>query len=110
MSRTAYSELLYKSLTDLGYKGELLIGKTSKKINLAQLREDSSYQFVVANDRMASEALDIPYLKALHLPYPSLNFPKLEQKLGRIRRVFYGTDLIPRVYDYYDNLAYTTSI
>lgn len=105
-SRVAHNELLYKRLCDLGYKVVLLIGKTRKKTNWEDIRNDGTLQCIIANDKIAAEGLDLPRLSALLLTCPSSNLPKLKQKVGRIRRVFPGK-LEPIVVDFRDDLAYT---
>src|SRR5690606_7083083 len=100
-----HCKFLYQRLVSLGYKGILLISATRKSTNWEEIRKDTSVQVIVAQSSIAAEGLDYPRLSALHLTCPTSNLPKLEQKLGRIRRVCEGK-LPPRIYDYVDNLVY----
>jgi len=104
-SRVKHNELLYEKLTDLGIKTILLIGKTRKKYKWEDIQKDTSIQCIVASDKIASEGLDLPRLSALVITCPSTNTKKLEQQLGRIRRVFSNKPL-PLVIDICDNLVY----
>jgi len=103
--RVEHCKFLHRYLMDLGYKAELLIGATRKQSNWEEIRKDDSIQAIVAQRSIAEEGLDYPSLSALHLTCPSTNLPKLKQRIGRIRRVAEGKNLLPKVYDYCDNLA-----
>lgn len=103
--RVEHAQMVYDSLSELGFNGVLLIGKTRKKTDWSVIRKDAKVQFIVAQSGIAAEGLDMPRLSALHLTCPTSNMPKLKQKVGRIRRIFEGK-LEPVVYDYVDNLAY----
>lgn len=106
--RVEHCKLLYNRLKDLGYNSILLISETRKNTNWEEIRQDTSIQIIVAQSSIAAEGLDYPVLSALHLTCPTSNLPKLEQKLGRIRRV-YENKLTPRIYDYVDSFVYATS-
>ena len=103
--RVEHARSLYAHLTELGFKGVLLIGATRKKTDWSLIRKDSTVQFIIAQSSIAAEGLDMPRLSALHLTCPSSNLPKLKQKIGRIRRICEGKK-DPMVYDYVDNQAY----
>jgi len=106
--RVRHNESLHEHLLSLGFKTVLMIGKTRKKANWEEIRNDATIQCIVANSRIASEGLDLPRLSALLLTCPSTNVHKLKQQVGRIRRVFEGKPL-PLVVDFCDNLAYSTT-
>ena len=106
--RIEHNEKLAEHLQNLGYKVVLLIGKTRKKANWEEIRQDTSIQCIVANTSIASKGLDLPRLSALFLTCPSSNLPQLKQRIGRIRRFVEGKPL-PTVYDFVDNLAYLTN-
>ena len=107
VDRIVHAEYLYDKLSEK-YDGVLLIGKTSKKVDLEDLRVNEGNQFLIANSKIASEALDVPYLTDVFLPCPTSNIFKLEQQIGRIRRVHSSKEgIVPKVWDYVDNLAYS---
>ena len=103
--RVEHNELMYERMSTLGFKTVLLIGKTRKKTDWEQIRQDETVQCIVANSKIASEGLDLPRLSALLLTCPSSNQQKLKQQIGRIRRVFPNKPM-PLVVDFCDNLAY----
>lgn len=105
-SRVSHNEFLHKSLTDLGYNVVLLIGKTRKRTNWIDIQQDPTIQCIVANDKIASEGLDLPTLSAVLITCPTTNTGKLEQQIGRIRRTCEGKP-VPIVIDFVDNLAVT---
>jgi superfamily II DNA or RNA helicase len=101
-SRIAHAEHLYEELSKL-FKGYLVIYKTNNSVDLKVVAEDLDLNFVVANDKIASEGLDIPQLSALHTTLPTTNMEKLKQQLGRIRRVDTVTAKpLPKYTDYVD--------
>ena len=106
--RVKHNEFLHEYLNSMGFKTTLMIGKTRKKTNWEEIRNDTTLQCIVANSKIASEGLDLPRLSALLLTCPSTNVHKLKQQIGRIRRVFEGKP-IPMVVDFCDNLARTSS-
>jgi len=106
--RVKHNEYLHEYLNSMGFKTTLMIGKTRKKTNWEEIRNDTTLQCIVANSKIASEGLDLPRLSALLLTCPSTNVHKLKQQIGRIRRVFEGKP-IPIVVDFCDNLARTSS-
>lgn len=106
--RVEHCKLMHERLLKFGYKSILLISETRKSTNWEEIRKDTTIQVIVAQSSIAAEGLDYPVLSALHLTCPTSNFPKLEQKLGRIRRVMEGKPT-PRIYDYVDDLVYTLS-
>jgi superfamily II DNA or RNA helicase len=101
-----HNEFLYEKLCSLGIRTVLLIGKTRTKVKWEVVQQDESIQCIVANDKIASEGLDLPRLSALINTCPTSNTKKLEQQLGRIRRVYPGK-LLPLAIDICDNLAYS---
>jgi len=103
--RIEHNEKLYEHITSLGYKAVLLIGKTRKKTNWEEIQQDETIQCIVANTKIASEALDLPRLSAVFLTCPSSNLEKLKQQIGRVRRFLDGK-IEPIVYDFCDNLAF----
>lgn len=106
--RVNHCKYLYDKLVEKGYKVILLIGETRTKTKWDEIREDTSINVIVAQSSIAAEGLDFPELTDLHLPCPSSNLPKLEQKIGRIRRLVEGKQQ-PRVWDYIDNNVYFLS-
>ena len=102
--RVEHNKNLHKMLTELGFMSILLIGETRKKVKWDEIRNDQTVQCIVANTSIASEGLDLPRLSALFLTCPSSNYPKLAQRIGRIRRAIEGK-IEPVVYDFVDNLA-----
>lgn len=106
--RVAHCNLLYESLSDIGYKGLLLLGKSHKSqrgIKWEVVKEDESIQFIVAIGKVATEGLDLPRLSSVHLVHPTTNEFQLRQKIARVRRFMEGKP-IPRVWDYVDNAAF----
>lgn len=103
--RVEHNKRMHEHLTELGYKSVLLIGETRKKAKWEDIRSDTSIQCIVANTKIASEALDLPNLSAIVLTCPSSNLPQIKQRVGRIRRHVDGKKL-PLVIDICDNLAY----
>jgi len=104
-SRVKHSKLLYKALTEKGYKVVLLIGETRKRIKWDDVKKDDSIDCIIAMDKIASEGLDLPRLSVIFLTYPTSNLHKVEQQIGRIRRT-YDNKLLPVVVDFCDNLMY----
>jgi superfamily II DNA or RNA helicase len=96
---------LDKRLRELGYNSKTLIGGRNKNENWEETRSDSTIQVFVASTKKAEEGLDIPPLSSIHLTCPSSNYPKIKQRIGRIRREVEGKNL-PKVTDYVDNLVY----
>jgi superfamily II DNA or RNA helicase len=96
---------LDKRLKELGYNSKTLIGGRTKKENWEETRSDSTIQVFVASTKKAEEGLDIPPLSSIHLTCPSSNYPKIKQRIGRIRRWVEGKKL-PKITDYVDNLVY----
>lgn len=107
-SRVKHNEYLYEALTNLGINTVLLIGKTRKKSKWEDIQKNTEIQCIVANERIASEGLDYPRLSALINTCPTSNTGKLEQQLGRIRRIL-PNKLMPLVVDICDNLVYLTT-
>jgi len=105
--RVEHCKYFSNALTELGYNSILLIGATRKKADWSTIRGDTSLECIIAQSSIASEGLDFPRLSALHLTCPSSNLPKIKQRIGRIRRYIEGK-VMPKVYDYVDNLAYYT--
>jgi superfamily II DNA or RNA helicase len=103
--RIAHNELLYEHITSLGYKSILIIGKTRNKAKWKEIQTDKSIQCIIANTKIASEALNIPRLSSLFVTCPTSNLPKVKQQIGRIRRQLEGKQT-PVVHDICDNLAY----
>lgn len=98
--RTEHAYTLYNSLKEK-YKGHLIIGDVTSKIDFQAIRADMEFQFIVANRAIAEEGLDIPHLSSLHIVLPSTNMQKIKQQLGRIRRFFDGKNH-PKLTDYKD--------
>jgi hypothetical protein len=107
--RVEHNKNLHKMLTELGIMSILLIGETRKKVKWDEIRNDKTIQVIVANTSIASEGLDLPRLSALFLTCPSSNYPKLSQRIGRIRRHI-EEKIEPVVYDFVDNLAYSETV
>jgi superfamily II DNA or RNA helicase len=107
--RVEHNKNMHKMLTEMGIMCILLIGETRKKVKWDEIRNDTSVQCIVANTSIASEGLDLPRLSALFLTCPSSNYPKLSQRVGRIRRHVDGKQL-PVLYDFVDNLAYSSTV
>lgn len=104
-SRVQHLKDLHEWISSLGYKSILLIGENRKQTNWIEIQKDLTIQCICANDKIASEGLDAPRLSALVLTCPTGNFPKLEQKIGRVRRT-YPNKKEPLIVDVCDNLAY----
>jgi superfamily II DNA or RNA helicase len=103
--RVEHNKNLHEHLVSLGYKSVLLIGDTRKKTKWEEIQADDSIQCIVANTKIASEALDLPRLSSLIPTCPTSNLPKVKQQLGRIRRRLKGKK-VPIIHDVCDNLAY----
>lgn len=104
--RTMHARFILAYLKREGYNGIILTGDTSKQYNVEEIRSSPEANgeriyFLVASEKIAAEALDIPYLSSLHLVNPSQNQYKLKQCLGRIRRRA-SQKLGPVVRDYVD--------
>ena len=107
-NRIEHATLLYNTLSESN-KGYIIIGKSNKSVNRAELTDikaDPNFKFLVANTEIGSEGLDLPMLSALHTVMPSSNFPKIKQQLARIRRACANKNILPRLTDYVDNLAF----
>lgn len=103
--RVDHNKKMYNHLKELGYNVALLIGETRKKTNWEDIRNDETIQCIVANTAIASEALDLPRLSSVFFTTVSSNYPKIAQRIGRIRRFVEGK-ILPLVVDFVDNLAY----
>ncbi|MFA5154343.1 MAG: DEAD/DEAH box helicase family protein, partial [Clostridia bacterium] len=104
--RTEHNKTLHEHLISLGYKAILLIGTgKTRKIEWEDIQNDKSIQCIVANTKIASEALDLPRLSSIIPTCPTSNLPKVKQQLGRIRRVCEGKKF-PIIHDVCDNLAF----
>jgi len=106
--RVNHCKFFYENLKDHGFNVILLIGETRTKTKWDEIKKDKTINAIIAQSSIAAEGLDFPELTDLHLVCPSSNFPKLEQKIGRIRRAVEGK-AIPRVWDYVDNKVYFLS-
>lgn len=105
-NRTMHARFVYAYLKREGYNGIILTGETSKQYDVEEIRSSPTANgeriyFIVASEKIAAEALDIPYLSSLHLTIPSQNQFKIKQCLGRIRRRA-SDKLSPVVRDYVD--------
>jgi superfamily II DNA or RNA helicase len=106
-NRTMHAKFIYVYLKREGYNGVILTGETAENYDIADIRDTNTLNgerihYIVASEKIASEALDIPYLSSLHLLIPSQNQYKLKQCLGRIRRRASVEKLSPVVKDYVD--------
>lgn len=106
--RVEHNKNIHKMLTEIGIMSILLIGETRKKVKWNEIRNDLTVQCIVANTSIASEGLDYPRLSALFFTCPSSNWPKIKQRIGRIRRFLEGK-LEPVLYDFVDNLAFSNT-
>ena len=103
--RIEHNKKLHEHIISLGYKAVLLIGATRKSTKWEEIRKDETIQCIIANTKIASEALDLPRLSALFSTCPTSNLPKIKQQAGRIRRHLDGK-ITPKIFDVCDNLAF----
>jgi len=106
--RVSHCNLLQETLTDIGYKSLILLGKSHKSqkgFKWEVVKEDMSIQCIVAIGKVATEGLDLPRLSSIHQVHPTTNEYQIRQKIARVRRYMEGKPL-PRVWDYVDNMAY----
>jgi superfamily II DNA or RNA helicase len=104
--RRNHGMLISNHLTDLGIKNILILGgKISKKIDLNKIKTDDTIKCIVAQTTIMDKGIDIPKISNIHLTYPTSNVYKLRQILGRMRRDD-GSDKLPCIDDYVDNMAF----
>jgi len=103
--RVFHVELLYDFLVSAGMDTGMILGSSNMSIDdrkrILDLMREGKIHYLVATDRLAAEALDIPRLDRIHIAIPTAFSGATIQQIGRIQRPFDGKqDAI--IYDYYD--------
>jgi len=102
-NRIEHLELMYNMYREIDSRCALLVGKV-KDVNRKQIIDDMRVGNIhtIFASTLADEGLDIPILDRLYLTVSTKALGKVEQRIGRIQRVYPGkTDAI--VYDFVDS-------
>lgn len=110
--RVNQCNLLYSRLKELGINVEVITGDTPSKKRKELLKEDNSWDVLVATYSLLKEGVSIKALDTLHFVTPAKDKSTVVQCVGRIERHLENKKQ-PIVYDYVDvnidycNKAYT---
>lgn len=99
--RVNQCKLLYEKLKELGMNVEVVTGDTPTKKRKELLKEDNTWDILVATYSLLKEGISIKKLDTLHFVTPAKDKSTVVQCVGRIER-FLENKKQPIVYDYVD--------